>query len=89
MEWESDVRDDKGMLSTLFGKIGLYGRMIKFTHTIFALPFALSAVILAGRTHPLTFSAVFWILVAMVGADRKSTRLNSSHRLTSRMPSSA
>jgi 4-hydroxybenzoate polyprenyltransferase len=42
--------------------------MIKFTHTIFALPFALSAVILAGRTHPLTFSTVFWILVAMVGA---------------------
>jgi ComF family protein len=27
--------------------------------------------------------------VATTGADRKSTRLNSSHRLTSRMPSSA
>ena len=26
---------------------------------------------------------------AIVGADRKSTRLNSSHRLESRMPSSA
>ena len=28
-------------------------------------------------------------LVSYVTADRKSTRLNSSHRLTSRMPSSA
>jgi HD-like signal output (HDOD) protein len=27
--------------------------------------------------------------VAFLGIDRKSTRLNSSHRLTSRMPSSA
>ena len=28
-------------------------------------------------------------MFAMFGADRKSTRLNSSHRLESRMPSSA
>lgn len=42
--------------------------MIKFSHTIFALPFALSAVVMAQRTHPVTLTAFFWILVAMVGA---------------------
>lgn len=45
-----------------------YGKMIKFSHTIFALPFALSAVVLAWQTHPPSLWDLFWILVAMVGA---------------------
>ncbi len=50
------------------GKIRVYGRMIKFSHTLFALPFALAAVALAHRTDPVTWPQVFWILVAMMGA---------------------
>jgi 4-hydroxybenzoate polyprenyltransferase len=46
----------------------MYGRMIKFSHTVFALPFALAAVVLAGRTHPVTMTLVGWILLAMVSA---------------------
>ncbi len=46
----------------------IYGRMIKFGHTVFALPFALSAVILAQRQHPMTFRDIFWIIIAMTGA---------------------
>ncbi len=42
--------------------------MIKFSHSIFALPFALAAVILAARQHSLDIQTFFWILVAMVGA---------------------
>jgi 4-hydroxybenzoate polyprenyltransferase len=42
--------------------------LIKFSHTVFALPFALSAVVLAWQTHPPSAGAVIWILVAMVGA---------------------
>jgi len=49
-------------------RILAYGRMIKFTHTIFALPFALSAVVLAHRRHPFTPWDLFWVLAAMVGA---------------------
>lgn len=45
-----------------------YGRMIKFSHTIFALPFALSAVVLAWQTQILVYWDLVWILVAMVGA---------------------
>lgn len=45
-----------------------YGRMIKFSHTVFALPFALSAVVLAHRRAELTLQTLFWILVAMVSA---------------------
>jgi 4-hydroxybenzoate polyprenyltransferase len=45
-----------------------YGRMIKFSHTIFALPFALSAVVLAWHTQKIAYWDLVWILVAMVGA---------------------
>lgn len=45
-----------------------YGRLIKFSHTIFALPFALSSVVLANREVPVTGVKFFWIIVAMVSA---------------------
>jgi len=47
-------------------KILIYGRMIKFSHTIFALPFALSAVVMAWENHPLSVWDFIWILLAMV-----------------------
>jgi len=53
---------------SFFSGVLTYGRMIKFSHTVFALPFALSAVILVQREHAITFAQVFWILVAMVSA---------------------
>jgi 4-hydroxybenzoate polyprenyltransferase len=49
-------------------KIQNYGRLIRFSHTVFALPFALAAVALAWPTHPVTLRSFFWILIAMVGA---------------------
>jgi 4-hydroxybenzoate polyprenyltransferase len=49
-------------------KILDYGKMIKFSHTVFALPFALSAVVLAWRTHAPSAWDLFLILTAMVGA---------------------
>lgn len=45
-----------------------YGKTIKFSHTIFALPFALSAAALAHRHHPISITHLFWILIAMIGA---------------------
>jgi len=45
-----------------------YGRMIKFTHTVFALPFALVTVILVQRRYPLRIIDIGWIILAMVGA---------------------
>lgn len=50
------------------GKTRDYGKMIKFSHTIFALPFALSAVVLAWQSHTPSYWDLFWILAAMVGA---------------------
>ena len=44
-----------------------YGRMIKFSHSVFALPFALASAALAAR-EGFRWAAFGWILVAMVGA---------------------
>ena len=52
----------------LKSKILSYGRLIRFSHTVFALPFALSSVALAWPAHPPTAGTLLWILVAMVGA---------------------
>lgn len=55
---------ENGML----GRVRVFGRMIKFSHTVFALPFALAAVVLAHRAHSVGAGQLFWILVAMIGA---------------------
>jgi 4-hydroxybenzoate polyprenyltransferase len=55
-------------IQNLKSKITDYGRLIRFSHTVFALPFALASLALASPTHPVTWQALFWILLAMVGA---------------------
>jgi 4-hydroxybenzoate polyprenyltransferase len=42
--------------------------MVKFSHTVFALPFALAAAAIAARGHGITAAQVLAILVAMAGA---------------------
>ena len=53
---------------TLVERVVTYGRMIKFSHSIFALPFAFSGAVLASLVAEITPAQVFWIVVAMVGA---------------------
>lgn len=49
--------------------------MIKFTHTIFALPFALTGALLAAGGMP-TFRQIIWIVMAMVGARTAAMAMN-------------
>ena len=46
----------------------VYGRMIKFTHSILALPFAFSGAALAAAEVGITLVQIGWIALAMVGA---------------------
>lgn len=52
--------------------------MIKFSHTIFAFPFALMGVVLAALANQSLpgFGQIFWICVAMVGARSGAMGLN-------------
>ncbi|SPF46653.1 putative 4-hydroxybenzoate polyprenyltransferase [Syntrophobacter sp. SbD1] len=49
-------------------RIHTYGRLIKFSHTVFALPFALAAVLLANRHHPVSLQTFALIVIAMASA---------------------
>lgn len=57
-------------------QIQTYGQLIKFSHTVFALPFALAAVLLARLQHPVPWSTLGWILLAMVAARSASMGFN-------------
>jgi 4-hydroxybenzoate polyprenyltransferase len=49
--------------------------MIRFSHSVFALPFALTAAVLAGRDG-ISARQVLWIVVAMVGARSAAMGMN-------------
>jgi 4-hydroxybenzoate polyprenyltransferase len=48
--------------------IVVFGRMVKFSHTVFAMPFALAAVAIAARDVGLVWWRLAAIVVAMAGA---------------------
>jgi 4-hydroxybenzoate polyprenyltransferase len=63
-------------IQNLKSKIADYGRLIRFSHTVFALPFALASLALAWPSHPVTLRGFFWILMAMVGARSAAMAFN-------------
>ncbi len=52
----------------IIDRVITFGHMVRFSHTVFALPFALSAVVLASRQMSFSWARLGWILVAMAGA---------------------
>lgn len=50
------------------GSVVVFGRMIKLSHSVFALPFALAAAALAARSHGIEAHQLLWIVIAMVSA---------------------
>ena len=49
----------------MINKLKAYAELIKFEHTIFALPFAISAVFIVEKGLP-SLDKLFWILVAVI-----------------------
>jgi 4-hydroxybenzoate polyprenyltransferase len=45
-----------------------YASFVRFSHTVFALPFALVGALLAARAVPITWTRIGWILACMVTA---------------------
>jgi 4-hydroxybenzoate polyprenyltransferase len=53
---------------TIVRRLHTYLSFVRFSHSVFALPFALSGALLAARHVPITWTTAVWILVAMVAA---------------------
>jgi len=45
-----------------------YASFVRFSHSVFALPFALAGALLAAQHTPVAWTTIAWILVAMVAA---------------------
>jgi len=49
-------------------RLETYLSFVRFSHSVFALPFALTGALLAWRDHPFSWSQIGWIVVCMVSA---------------------
>src|SRR5581483_10969776 len=68
---------------TVGEKLADYARLVRFSHSVFALPFALASLTLAGTRYQVSAAALGWIVVAMGVnrlADRKFDALNPRTR---------
>ena len=52
----------------MLNRLRTYASFVRISHSVFALPFALTGALLASRHAPLTWDRIAWIIVAMVGA---------------------
>src|SRR6266851_9753971 len=52
----------------MVSRLGIYASFVRFSHSVFALPFALAGALLAAQHTAVTWTTVLWILVAMVAA---------------------
>jgi 4-hydroxybenzoate polyprenyltransferase len=52
----------------VLSRLRTYASFVRFSHSVFALPFALVGALLAARVAPLTWSRVGWIVACMVTA---------------------
>ena len=50
------------------GRLTTYLSFVRFSHSVFALPFALTGALLAWRDHLFAWTQVGWIVACMVCA---------------------
>jgi 4-hydroxybenzoate polyprenyltransferase len=52
----------------MLSRLSTYASFVRVSHSVFALPFALTGALLAWRDHPFSWWQVAWIIVCMVSA---------------------
>ena len=52
----------------MLARVQTWASFVRFSHSLFALPFALTGALLAARVTPVTVWQVGWIVIAMVAA---------------------
>ena len=52
----------------MIDRVRTYLSFVRFSHSVFALPFALTGALLASRRHAVTVTQLVWIVVCMVSA---------------------
>jgi 4-hydroxybenzoate polyprenyltransferase len=77
-------------VNALAHRVVHYGRMVKFSHSVFALPFALASAVLAAGDG-VRWRDLLWIVVAMVSARSAAMGFNrlADHAIDGRNPRTA
>jgi 4-hydroxybenzoate polyprenyltransferase len=52
----------------MIARLRTYASFVRFTHSVFALPFALAGALLASRLVPVAWTRIGWIVLGMVAA---------------------
>jgi 4-hydroxybenzoate polyprenyltransferase len=75
----------------MFERLRTYASFVRFSHSVFALPFALVGALLAARVEPLTLGRVGWIVACMVTARSAAMGFNrlADARFDARNPRTA
>jgi len=75
----------------MIGAIATWARMVRLSHTVFALPFAASGATLAAIDHDVGWTEVLWIGVCMVAARNAAMGFNRlvDHAFDARNPRTA
>jgi 4-hydroxybenzoate polyprenyltransferase len=75
----------------MMARLRTYLSFVRFSHSVFALPFALTGALLAAREHPITWTRVAWIVAAMVAARSAAMGFNRlvDARMDARNPRTA
>jgi 4-hydroxybenzoate polyprenyltransferase len=60
----------------MFSRLRIYFSFVRFSHSVFALPFALAGAVLAARHRAIPWETVGWILAAMVSARSAAMAFN-------------
>ena len=63
-------------MTGVLGRAAAYGRMIRFSHSVFALPFAMTSAVLAAHEGGVEARQILWIVVAMVSARSAAMGVN-------------
>jgi 4-hydroxybenzoate polyprenyltransferase len=61
---ETETGDERSLLN----KVVAFAQMIKLSHSVFAVPFGLAALVLLAKDNTITFAMVFWVVLAIIGA---------------------
>jgi 4-hydroxybenzoate polyprenyltransferase len=75
----------------MIARVRTYLAFVRFSHSVFALPFALTGALLAAREHPIGAGLILWIVAAMVAARSAAMGFNRlvDARLDARNPRTA
>jgi 4-hydroxybenzoate polyprenyltransferase len=52
----------------MIARLHVYASFVRFSHSVFALPFALAGMLLASRLVPFSWARLGWVVVCMVAA---------------------